>query len=209
MSIDWQQQMSRLQGEMMERLKELCSIESVLDESTAGPGAPFGKGIAEALSYMLELGEQEGFRTKNVEGYAGHVEYGEGEETLGILTHLDVVPTGEGWISPPFAPEIREGKFYARGAQDDKGPAMAAFFALKLVKELGLPLNKRVRLIFGTDEETHWRDVDYYFQREPMPETGFAPDADFPIIHAEKGLLDLTLTGKTAPTAADEEESGF
>lgn len=204
MSIDWQQEMSRRQDEMMERLQELCSIESILDESSAGPGAPFGKGIAEALDYMLDLGEKEGFRTKNVDGYAGHVEYGEGEEILGILAHLDVVPTGEGWTSPPFSPEIRDGKFYARGAQDDKGPAMAAFFALKLVKELGLPLNKRVRLILGTDEETHWRDMDYYFQREPMPETGFTPDADFPIIHAEKGLLDLTLTG-TAPAATDGE----
>lgn len=205
MSIDWQQEMKKRQDEMMERLKELCSIESVLDEATAGPEAPFGRGIAEALTYMLDLGEKEGFHVKNLEGYAGHMEYGDGEEILGILAHLDVVPTGEGWTSPPFSPEIREGKFYARGAQDDKGPAMAAFFALKLVKELGLPLSKRVRLILGTDEETHWRDVAYYFQREPMPDVGFTPDADFPIIHAEKGLLDLTLTGEAGPVSGVRE----
>ncbi|PTX53696.1 succinyl-diaminopimelate desuccinylase [Melghirimyces profundicolus] len=205
MSIDWQQEMKQRQEEMMERLTELCSIESVLDESTAKPGAPFGKGIAEALEYMLKLGENEGFSTRNLDGYAGHVEYGEGQEIVGVLAHLDVVPTGSGWSSPPFEPEIRDGKFYARGAQDDKGPAMAAFFALKLVKELGLPLKRRVRLIYGTDEESHWRDVDYYFEREPMPDLAFTPDADFPIINAEKGLVDLTLSGPVPSLSGTDE----
>lgn len=205
MSIHWQQKMEAYREELLERLKELCSIESVLDESTAKTGAPFGQGIAEALDYMLKLGEKEGFLTKNIEGYAGHIEYGEGEEIVGILTHLDVVPTGEGWTSNPFEPEIRDGKFYARGVQDDKGPAIAAFFALKLVKELGLSLNRRVRLIFGTDEESQWRDVKYYFEREPMPDLAFTPDADFPIINAEKGLLDLTLSGSAETASAMDE----
>ncbi|PTM60051.1 dipeptidase PepV [Desmospora activa] len=199
MHINWQQEMEKRREDLLRDLTQLCAIESVLDETTVRPGAPFGEKIAEALQYMLERGEDAGFKTKNVDGYAGHIEHGQGEEMIGVLAHLDVVPTGDGWTSPPFSPEIREGKFYARGAQDDKGPAMAAFFALKLVKELELPLSKRVRLILGTDEEAQWRDMNYYFEREAMPEMGFTPDADFPLITAEKGLVDLTLAGD-APT---------
>lgn len=205
LSIAWRKEIEVYWEQMMECLTELCSIESVLDESTAGPAAPFGKGIAQALEVMLQLGEKEGFITKNLDGYAGHVEYGQGEEIVGVLAHLDVVPAGDGWTSPPFEPEIREGKFYARGAQDDKGPAMAAFFALKLVKDLGLPLHRRVRLILGTDEESRWRDMDHYFQHEPMPELAFTPDGDFPIIHAEKGLVDLTLSGPVDKVSQLEE----
>lgn len=195
MNVKWQQEMEKRREDLIRDLTQLCAIESVLDETTVRTGAPFGEKIAAALEYMLQLGEAAGLKTKNVDGYAGHIEYGEGTELIGVLAHLDVVPTGDGWTSPPFSPEIRDGKFYARGAQDDKGPTIAAFFALKLVKELGLPLSKRVRLILGTDEESQWRDMAYYFERESMPEMGFTPDADFPIITAEKGLLDLKLTG--------------
>lgn len=205
MNIDWEREMEKRREELLQRTKEFLAIESVLDESSAGPGAPFGKGVAEALEYMLDLARRDGFHTKNLDGYAGHVEYGEGEELIGILGHVDVVPPGDGWTTPPFVPDIRDGKLYARGAIDDKGPTMAAYFALRLIKELGLPLSKRVRLILGTDEETLWRDMAHYFEREEMPSMGFAPDADFPIIYAEKGLLDITLVGDSSPGA---EEAG-
>ncbi|SDX36186.1 succinyl-diaminopimelate desuccinylase [Marininema mesophilum] len=202
MGINWLEETEKRRDQLLQQLTELCSIESVLDDSTASPGAPFGEKISEALNYMLDLGDKAGFTTKSVDGYAGHIEMGGGEELVGVLAHLDVVPVGDGWISPPFEPEVREGNFYARGAQDDKGPAMAAFVAMQMVKELGLPLSKKVRLILGTDEESHWRDMDYYFAREKMPDMGFTPDADFPIITAEKGMIDLTLTGKVEPGEA-------
>ncbi|MDR6227344.1 dipeptidase PepV [Desmospora profundinema] len=195
MRFDWQAEMEKRRESLIHHLTQLCAIESIRDESTAREGAPFGEAIATALDYMLDLGKTDGFETKNVDGYAGHIQYGEGEELVGVLAHLDVVPAGDGWTSPPFSPEIRDGKFYARGAQDDKGPAMAAYFALKLVKESGLPLSRRVRLILGTDEESQWKDMKVYFEREQMPDMGFTPDADFPLIHAEKGLIDLTLSG--------------
>lgn len=200
LAINWTQEVEKYRGELIEKTKHLLVIPSVRDDQSAGPGAPFGKDIAAALDFMLALGEKSGFRTKNVDGYAGHVEYGEGEELIGVLSHLDVVPPGDGWSSPPFDPQILDGKLIARGALDDKGAAMASFFALKLIKDLGLPLSKRVRLIFGTDEESEWRDMDYYFSREEMPTMGFTPDADFPLIVAEKGLFDFTLTGKIAET---------
>jgi len=204
--INWHDEVLKRKEEMLDELKRFLQIESVLDESTAGPNAPFGKEIAKALEFMLSLGEKDGFRTKNVDGYAGHIEMGEGEELIGVLGHVDVVPAGDGWTSPPFAPEIRDGKLFARGAVDDKGPTMAAYFAMKIIKELELPLSKRVRLIMGTDEESLWRCMAYYFKKEEMPVMGFTPDADFPIIHAEKGFLDIKLVGEVGETAEASED---
>ena len=136
------------------------------------------------------------FHSKNVGNLAGYLEFGKVNESVGILCHVDVVPEGDGWSSDPYGAEIRDGKIFARGAIDDKGPTMAAYYAMKIVKELGLPLNKRVRMIIGTDEESDWRCVDHYFKHEEMPTLGFAPDADFPIIFAEKGIADFDLVQK-------------
>ena len=174
----------------------LLHIKSLLDEEHTSPDAPLGQGVKEALDFMLNLGEKDGFTPKNVGNLAGHLEFGEGKELLGILCHVDVVPEGDGWTSDPFGAEIRDGKIYARGALDDKGPTMAAYYAMKIVKELGLPLKKRVRMIIGTDEESNWRCVEHYFKHEEMPTLGFAPDADFPIINAEKGIADFDMVQK-------------
>ena len=121
-----------------------------------------------------------------------------------MLCHVDVVPEGDGWTSEPYGADIRDGKIFARGALDDKGPTIAAFYALKIIKDLALPLTKNVRMIIGTDEESDWRCVDHYFKHEKMPVVGFAPDADFPIIFAEKGIIDVTLK----QTSTSEGEHG-
>ena len=115
----------------------------MLDEEGASEDAPLGRGVKAALDYMLQLGEREGFMTKNVDHLAGHIEFGQGEECVGILCHVDVVPEGDGWLKDPYGAEIRDGKIYARGAIDDKGPTMAAFYAMKIVKELGLASRKK------------------------------------------------------------------
>jgi succinyl-diaminopimelate desuccinylase len=188
-SINWLEEVDKRKEQFLNDTCEFLQIKSVLDESDTAEGAPFGKGIEEALHYMLQKGEEDGFVAKNVDGYAGHLEMGQGEELVGILCHVDVVPEGEGWTSDPYAAEIRDGKIFARGAIDDKGPTMAAYYAMKIVKELDLPLNKRIRMILGTDEESGWGCVSHYFANEEMPTMGFAPDADFPIIYAEKGIM--------------------
>ncbi len=192
-TINWQREVEQRREEIIQSTQEFLRIKSVSDEKTAGPNAPFGEGIAKALDYILHKCENNGFTTKNIEGYAAHAEYGQGEELLGILCHIDVVPEGEGWTSPSYSADIRDGRIYARGAIDDKGPTMAAFYALKLVKDLGLPVNKRIRLIIGTDEESGWQCVERYFKEEEMPTIGFAPDADFPIIYAEKGICNFVI----------------
>lgn len=177
--------------EMIHSLQVLLQIPSV--KEPAEIGHPFGHGPSRALEYMLSLAAEKGFTVKNVDGYAGHVEYGEGEDYVGVLSHLDVVPTGSGWTYPPFAAEIHEGKVYARGAIDDKGPAMSSLWSLIALKDAGVVPKRKIRLIFGLDEENDWKCMDYYFQHESLPLGGFTPDADFPMIYAEKGLATLRL----------------
>lgn len=191
--MNWREEVEKRKMDLLVDTQNLLKIKSVLDESQTTKDAPFGEGVKEALDYMLQLAEKDGFTVKNVDNVAGHIEMGEGEELIGILCHVDVVPEGDGWSSDPFGAEIRNGRIYARGAIDDKGPTMAAYHAMKLVRELGKPLNKRVRMIIGTDEESEWRCVDRYFEVEEMPSMGFAPDADFPIISAEKGIWDFSI----------------
>ncbi len=197
-AINWQQEVENRQEALLEDTKKLLQIKSVLDEENSKQEAPLGEGVKEALDFMLKLGEKDGFTPKNVGNLAGHLEFGQGDEIVGILCHVDVVPEGDGWSRDPYGAEIRDGKMYARGAIDDKGPTMAAYYAMKIVKELGLPLNKRVRMIIGTDEESDWRCVEHYFKHEEMPTMGFAPDADFPIIYAEKGISDFDLVQRSA-----------
>ncbi len=186
------------QEEMIETLKELITIPSVKGKPGKA-GEPFGTEISRALNYVLDWGRINGFKTKNLSGYAGHIEFGEGEETVGVLVHLDVVPAGEGWIHPPFSGEVEEGRIYGRGAVDDKGPAIAAMYALKALKEEGIKPSKKIRIIFGCDEESGWECMEHYFQHEKKPEYGFTPDANFPLINCEKGHLSLIIEGDFSP----------
>ncbi|MBW8349286.1 dipeptidase PepV [Bacillus sp. IITD106] len=205
-SINWLQEVEKRKEDLITDLQGLLKIESVLDEENATEEAPLGINVKKALDYMLEIGNRDGFVSKNSGNVAGHLEMGTGERLIGVLGHVDVVPAGDGWSVNPFEGVVQDGKIFARGAIDDKGPTMAAYYAMKIIKELELPLEKRVRLIIGTDEESKWRCVDHYFQHEEMPDMGFAPDADFPIINAEKGIADFDLVQKVQesndPTAA-------
>jgi len=187
------QQIDLMKEDLIAAIQACIQIKSVKDVEHAAPGAPFGPGIQEALEWTLALGEKFGFTVKNVEGYAGHIEMGSGD-LLGILGHIDVVPEGDGWSVPPYSATIKDGKIFGRGALDDKGPSITALFAMKAIKDANIPLNMRVRLILGTDEESGWADMDYYLKKEEVPQIGFAPDAEFPVIHAEKGILHLELS---------------
>ena len=207
--MNWYEKAQARSGELIAELQQLIQIESVLDEENATVDAPFGKGPKQALDFMLAKGEAAGMATKNVDNMAGHIEMGQGEEILGILCHVDVVPAGDAstWSVPPFEGRIVDGKIVARGAIDDKGPTMAAWMAMKLVQAEGIKLNKRVRMIIGTDEESGFRCVNRYFEKEAMPSIGFAPDADFPLINAEKGIADIVFTQKKKRESTDQLQS--
>ncbi|KAF1304225.1 MULTISPECIES: M20 family metallopeptidase [Enterococcus] len=179
-------------------LEELIQVPSVLDESDTGKGHPFGKKVVAALDKVVEICDQIGFKTfRDPDGYYAYAEVGEGKELFGILCHMDVVPAADqkGWETDPFKPEIKDGKIIGRGSQDDKGPSMAALFAVKALMDAGVTFNQRIRFIFGSDEENLWRCIEKYNEKEEGITQGFAPDAEFPLIYAEKGLLQAYLTG--------------
>jgi predicted dipeptidase len=196
MRYDFSNHLAAQREPLKEALKELVRIPSVCDKGAGG--YPFGEPIEQALRKALQIAAGLGFRTRCGDGgYYGLAEAGEGEEMLGVLGHLDVVPPGkrEDWTHDPFDPVERDGKLYGRGTQDDKGPMMAALFAVKALMDAGVTFNTRVRFIFGTDEETLWRCINRYKELEELPYMGFSPDSRFPLTYAEKGLLQLILEG--------------
>ena len=174
-------------NEIIEKLQELIQIPSINSKSYE-PKYPFGKNVNKALEYTLNLGKSLGFKVKNIDGYCGYIEFGEGDELIGIIGHLDVVPEGEDWTYPPFSGTMSDGYIFGRGAIDDKGPVIASLYAMKYVMDTE-NIKKRVRLILGLDEERNWDCIKYYKEHEEIPSIGFSPDADFPCIYAEKAVL--------------------
>lgn len=183
------------QKEILEGIKECIRINSIKGEPEQG--APYGKGPKEALEYALNLGKRLGLRVKNVDDRAGWVEIGEGEEMVAVLGHLDVVPLGEGWHYPGFGAVEENGRIYGRGILDDKGPTIGAIYALKAIKDSGISLDRRVRVIFGTDEENGSSCIRHYVGcGEELPVMGFTPDGSYPLIFCEKGMTTLRVGKK-------------
>ncbi|APX71038.1 dipeptidase PepV [Companilactobacillus allii] len=193
MSIDWEKEVAHRSDELINDLTELVSIDSQRDIEHKTSEYPLGVGPAEALQTFLNFANRDGLKTKNVDNLAGRIEFGDGDEMIGILAHVDVVPGGPGWNTDSFTPVIKDGNLYARGAADDKGPALASYYALKIIKELKLPTTKKAHLILGTDEESEWVGMNHYMEKETMPETGFSPDGEFPAINGEKGIVSFIL----------------
>ena len=182
--------MNNYRAEMIAAISRLVEIPSVFSESTE---YPFGPAVDHCLDVTLAMMESLGFRTfKAPDGMYGYAEIGEGE-LFGVLCHLDVVQARQedGWDHDPFRPVVQGDWLCGRGTQDDKGPSVAAIYALKSLLDEGHKLNKRVRFIFGIDEETMWDSIHAYCAREELPVSGFVPDSTFPLTYAEKGLLQL------------------
>ena len=195
MKIDFLKEAEKYFDDALADLCETLKFKSVLKEYNPNSDAPFGEENKKCLEFVLGLGEKDGFDVLNVDNYAGHISYGQGKEIIGVLGHLDVVPAVGNWTNDPFTPTINDGKLYARGTLDDKGGVIASYYAMKLLRDLKLPLSKQVRLIVGCDEESGSRCVERYFSKQPMPDYAFSPDAEFPIIYGEKGILSFNIEG--------------
>lgn len=177
-----------MKEDIIREVQSVVKIKSVEEDPINE--MPFGEGVYNALNHTLKLADNMGLKTKNMDNFVGYAEYGEGEEMIAVLGHLDVVPEGEGWKYPPYAAEIHDNKIYGRGTIDNKGPLIAALYALKALKELKLPISKRIRIIFGTNEETGSKCIKYYLDKGgEIPAAGFTPDAEYPIINGEKGII--------------------
>lgn len=174
-------------NEMIEALQKLVSFQSIAKGE--GPEYPYGKEVHRAKEYVLNLAKSFGMRVTDIPGKYAYIEIGEGPRLIGILSHLDVVPAGDGWTQDPFGGEIVDGKIYGRGTTDDKGPTIAVLYAMKALKEK-TTLPARIRLILGqTEENGEWRDIEAYTDAEEIPECGFTPDGDFPAIQNELGAM--------------------
>ena len=182
--------MQKYFNDILKEIQKTVSFDSV--QAPALPDAPFGRGAADCLDHFLSLAQSMGFETHNYDHYVGEVIFGEGKE-FAVLAHLDVVPAGNGWLYPPFGGVIDNGRLYGRGTMDDKGPAVICLYALYALKEEGFVPKRKIKLIVGCNEETGWACMEHYKQVAEMPEEGFTPDADFPVIYAEKGIAHLRL----------------
>ena len=175
----------------LKNLEKLISYKSVLGKPSEN--APFGKEVRGALSFFLNLAKDFGFETVDYDGYAGEVCFGSGQE-VGIVGHLDVVPTGIGWNTDPFTLTEKDGVLYGRGVSDDKTPLLSCLYALKELRDSKRTINKKFRLILGCNEETGWQDIAYMKTKTTFPEYGFSPDGNFPLTYAEKGITEVSFT---------------
>ncbi|MDO5560304.1 MAG: Sapep family Mn(2+)-dependent dipeptidase [Oscillospiraceae bacterium] len=177
----------------IEFLSDIISVRSIGDDPC--DGKPYGENCALVLEKFLQKADSEGFITRNIDNYAGSIEFNDKPVKLAVLCHLDVVPVNEeDWTHKPFCAEVDGDRIYGRGAIDNKGPAAAVLYALKAIKESGTELTHNVRLIVGCDEERGSSDMEYYMSHEKMPELVFTPDGDYPVINIEKGMLRTEFT---------------
>ncbi|MGL5245816.1 MAG: Sapep family Mn(2+)-dependent dipeptidase [Sarcina sp.] len=187
-------EIDNMSKDMIEGIIDIVKIDSV--KSCASLNAPFGVGIKETLEKTLELAASLGFKTKNIDNYIGYASYGQGEQYVCAIGHLDVVPVGVGWKQPPFSGYVENGIIYSRGILDNKGPIISCLFALYALKRLGLNLKHEVRVIFGCDEESGFEDLRYYLTKEKPPIMGFTPDCKYPVVYGERGRAVIEIKGK-------------
>ncbi|MDO4680280.1 MAG: Sapep family Mn(2+)-dependent dipeptidase [Aerococcus sp.] len=180
-------QVEQNRSQMLQTIKHITSIQS--DHQPSTPDAPYGLGIKRALGATLKEAESLGFKVVNGDGYFGYASYGEDDHYIGVMGHLDTVPPGEGWTSDPFTCVERDGKLYARGILDNKGPILTCLYALYALKQLGITPKRELRIVFGTSEETGFQDIPHYLEREQPPIIGFTPDCKYPVVYAERGRL--------------------
>lgn len=199
---DYLKRIDSLRDEMVEDLRGLVRKEST--SQVPEKGAPFGPGVAEAYDFMMELAKRENFQVYDADGYGGHIDFGSSEKEgiMGILCHLDVVAAGKGWNYDPFGAVMENGRIYGRGTLDDKGPTIAAFYAMKALKDCGIEPKKKIRMILGLDEETESAGMKYYKEKVAMPDFAIVPDSDFPLVSGEKGIMIFDLAKKTGKQEA-------
>ncbi|HEM2814137.1 dipeptidase PepV [Streptococcus suis] len=192
--MNWLNEIKKYEEELLQDICDLVSINSVRDDSQASEECPVGPGPKRALYAVETLLNETGLKTEIIDNLVVQADWGSSDEVIGIMGHVDVVAVGEGWLSDPFVPTLREGRLYGRGVLDDKGPLVCAIFAIKILQRLGIHPKKTVRFIIGSDEESEWKCMKAYQKYRSFPKVGWVPDAYFPVIHGEKGTSILQIT---------------
>ncbi|MFA5235549.1 MAG: Sapep family Mn(2+)-dependent dipeptidase [Bacilli bacterium] len=178
-------------------LSDWIKIPSVYDEKTIAKGQPFGLEVNRALAYIGWIAERDGFEVTYNDGYATEISFGQGP-LIGVYAHADVVPVSGTWTYPPFSGTVTDDRIYGRGATDDKGPAVASYLAMRLLKDHSLIKGYRVRLVIGGNEERGSACLHHYFHalKKPHAVAGFTPDGEFPLIYGEKGITNYKIEGR-------------
>ncbi|WP_371852002.1 Sapep family Mn(2+)-dependent dipeptidase [Enterococcus xiangfangensis] len=189
--MDFRKVIEENKEQFYQDLDQVMQVESV--KGPSAKHAPFGRGPKEALETVMALAQKYGFKTAIVNDAVGYAQWGEGEDYIGVVGHLDVVPAGEGWSFPPFKLSKKDHRFYGRGILDNKGPILSCLFGLKLLKELNVPIKKPIRIIFGTDEESGSSDIPLYLSEEKAPQFGFTPDCKYPVVYGERGIVNYEI----------------
>lgn len=194
-NIDYSSLLVPYHEQFLSNLSSFIAINSVYDEKTSSKENPFGVGVSKALKFIIKLAKKDGFVVKNYNNMLVEILVGDGDKNITIMAHADVVPPGDGWESDPFCLKKDGDIIYGRGVSDDKGPLLACYYALKSLKENKLLGDYQVRFLVGGNEESGSLGMKYYFDilKKKEPTYGFSPDADFPLIFAEKGLLNFSI----------------
>ncbi|XJS09899.1 Sapep family Mn(2+)-dependent dipeptidase [Aerococcaceae bacterium WGS1372] len=194
----YKQWISNNKDRIVDGLVDLLKINTVFDPTTVSDEAPYGQGIAEGLAYMKDLADKEGFETFVDNGQYLIIELVTKEPTdkrVDVVGHMDVVAVGDGWIFDPFGAEIIDNLLYARGSQDMKSAVWLSYMSLVMIKELDIQLTHNLRLVIGTDEESSFKDIEYYVEQNGLPEFMFTPDSSFQITLGEKGDAAFSIEG--------------
>ena len=192
---EWINRLKEVQPMLFDGLRRMVAIPSIRGKEE--PDAPFGRGPKQALEEVLKIATGLGFHTKNIDDKIGYAEYGENRADgayYGIFGHVDVMPLGEGWNSPPLSLTLREGKLFGRGTLDNKGPILSNLYALYVLKENGVTFDRPVRIVFGTNEETGFGCVKHYLTKEIPPTFGWTPDCKWPVVYGERGRLKVRVS---------------
>ena len=192
---EWINRLKEVQPMLFDGLRRMVAIPSIRGKEE--PDAPFGRGPKQALEEVLKIATELGFHTKNIDDKIGYAEYGKNRADgayYGIFGHVDVMPLGEGWNSPPLSLTLREGKLFGRGTLDNKGPILSNLYALYVLKENGVTFDRPVRIVFGTNEETGFGCVKHYLTKEIPPTFGWTPDCKWPVVYGERGRLKVRVS---------------
>ncbi|ULX51373.1 beta-Ala-Xaa dipeptidase [Cupriavidus taiwanensis] len=196
-------------------LGKMVALRTVREEKIAQHENP---AIVEFGKMVEGMAREFGLAYRNVDNRVFEVTLpGGGKDTFGILTHADVVPAvAEEWVLDdgtkldPFRMTRIGDLLYGRGTIDDKGSIAAVLYAMKTVKESGVPLERSIRLMIETTEETGGDGMKYYRQHTTLPEYNVVLDSKYPAVVAEKGAGTLTVSfgikaadDKRAPSQAD------